>query len=309
MNISEAQIKGRKAKRSQTNNYGYYFITPFVIAFLIFGLYPVVNTIYLSFTDTILMSSKVHFIGLNNFTRLFSDNYFVRAVGNTWLIWLLNFIPQIGIAMLLSVWFTDQRLKIKGVGIWRTLFYLPNLLMPAAVASLFFALFSYYGPVNQFMVRSGLLPQAMQFLQSEPVTRGMVIFIQWWMWFGQTIIILMAGMTSIPVPLYEAAMVDGASSFQMFRRITLPLLKPILVYVFVTSLVGGMQMFDIPYLLTDGKGSPNGSILTSTILMYSKFSSAQGNIGAAASVGLLIFIMTSICSLGIFYLLRDKHAN
>ena len=208
--------------------------------------------------------------------------------------------------MLLSVWFTSTRLRIKGVGIWRAIFFLPNLLMPAAVAALFFSLFSFYGPVNQFMVRAGLLPEAMQFLQDKVVARGLVAFIQWWMWFGQTIIVLMAGMTSIPVSLYEAAMVDGATASQMFWRITAPLLKPILIYIFVTSLVGGMQMFDIPYLLTDGRGSPAGSIMTNNILMYLKFASSKGHIGAASSVGVLVFIMTSIIALGIFYFLREK---
>jgi len=288
------------------NYYGYLFLAPFVIAFLIFGLYPIYNTVALSFTDTTIMSKTSHFVGFKNFERLFADDIFMTAVKNTWLIWILNFIPQLGIAMLLSIWFTNSRLNIKGVGIWRTIFYLPNLLVPAAVAALFFSLFSYYGPVNQFVVRAGFIPEALQFLQDATIVRVLVVFIQWWMWFGQTIIILMAGMTSIPIPLYEAAMVDGATSSQMFNRITLPLLKPILIYVFVTSLVGGMQMFDIPYLLTDGRGSPRSSILTNNILMYLKFSSSKGHIGAASSVGVLIFVMTSLCALAIFYFLRDR---
>ena len=146
----------------------------------------------------------------------------------------------------------------------------------------------------------------MHFLDNVTITRGLVIFIQTWMWFGQTVIIVMAGMTAIPIALYEAAMVDGASSMQMFRRITLPLLKPILIFIFVTSLVGGMQMFDIPFLLTDGRGSPANSIMTNNILMYMKFSSSRGHIGAASSVGVLIFIMTTVCALGIFYFLRDR---
>ena len=282
------------------------FLAPFIIGFLIFGLYPVVNTLTLSFTDTTLMSKSSHFVGIDNFKRLFADVVFMRAVGNTWLIWILNFIPQIGIALLLSVLFTNARLKIKGIGIWRAVFFLPNLLMPAAVAALFNALFAYYGPVNQFMVRAGFLSDAMRYLESVGVTRGLVVFIQWWTWFGQTLIIVMAGMTSIPVQLYEAAMVDGANAWQMFRRITLPLLKPILIFVFVTSLVGGMQMFDIPFLLTDGRGSPASSIQTNNILMYMKFASSKGHIGAASSVGVLVFIMTSICALGIFYFLRDR---
>ena len=300
--MQAASVKNKYKK----NQYGYLFIAPFIIGFLVFGLYPVYNTLALSFTDMTLMSKTSSFIGLKNFTRLFADNVFITAVKNTWLIWILNFIPQIGIAMLISVWFTSSRLKIKAVGIWRAFFFLPNLLMPAAVAALFFSLFSFYGPVNQFLVRSGFLPEAMQFLQNVPITRGLVVFIQWWMWFGQTIIILMAGMTSIPISLYEAAMVDGANGIDMFRRITLPLLKPILIYIFVTSLVGGMQMFDIPFLLTDGRGSPRSSILTNNILMYLKFSSSKGHLGSASSVGVLVFIMTCIVALGIFYFLRDK---
>jgi ABC-type sugar transport system permease subunit len=289
------------------NSTGYLFLLPFVIGFLIFGLYPVYNTLALSFTDTTLMTRNGgNFIGLDNFKRLFADMVFVKAVGNTWLIWILNFIPQIGIAMLLAVLFNNARLNIKAAGVWRSIFYLPNLLMPAAVASLFGSLLGFFGPVNQILVRAGILPEAMRFLESIWIARGMVVFINWWTWFGQTMIVLMAGMTSIPVPLYEAAMVDGASAWQMFTRITLPLLKPILVFIFVTSLVGGMQMFDIPFLLTDGRGSPQSSIQTSNIVMFMKFASSKGHIGAASSVGVVVFIMTTICALGIFYVLRDK---
>lgn len=291
------------------NFYGYLFIAPFVIGFLVFGLYPIYNTFSLSFTDYTLMSRSGEFVGWKNFERLFADDFFITAVKNTWLIWILNFIPQIGVALLLSVWFTNSRLNLKGVGVWRALFFLPNLLMPAVVASLFFALFAYYGPINQLLVRAGLLPEAMHFLEDATIARGLVIFIQWWTWFGQTVIIVMAGMTSIPIPLYEAAMVDGATSSQMFWRITMPLLRPILIYIFVTSLVGGMQMFDIPFLLTDGRGGPTRAILTNNILMYMKFGSSKGHIGAAASVGILIFLMTSICALGIFYFMRERNSS
>ena len=298
-----------RSARLSTNSYGYLFIAPFILGFLIFGLYPVYNTLALSLTDTTLMSREVNYIGLENFERLFADSFFLKAVGNSWLIWTLNFIPQIGIALLLSAWFTNLRLKIRAVGVWRALFFLPNLLMPAAVAALFFSLFSYYGPVNQLMVQAGILSEAMHYLQDVATTRGLVIFIQWWTWFGQTAIILMAGMTAIPIHLYEAAMVDGASSAQMFTRITLPLLKPILIFVFVTSLVGGMQMFDIPFLLTDGRGSPASSIMTNNILMYLKFSSSKGHLAFASSVGVLVFIMTTVCALGIFYVLRERDSG
>jgi multiple sugar transport system permease protein len=288
-------------------NHGYLFVAPFIIGFLLFGLYPVYNTLSLSFTDATLMKADSNFIGLKNFERLFHDKTFVTAITNTWELWIMNFIPQIGIAMLLAVWFTDVRLKIKAGGIWRMLFYMPNLLMPAAIAALYFSLFSYYGPVNQFMVRSGLIPEAIDFLRNKEITRAIVVFIQWWMWYGQTTILLMAAMTSISISLYEAAVIDGAGSLKMFRYITLPLIKPVLIYVLVTSLVGGMQMFDIPMLLTDGRGSPANAILTNNIMMYMRFRSSQGHIGAASTIGVMVFIMTTFVALLIFYLLREKH--
>jgi ABC-type sugar transport system permease subunit len=291
----------------QKNTYGYFFIAPFVIGFLLFGLYPVYNTLSLSFTDTTLMKAHANFIGLANFKRLFADTTFSTAITNTWELWLMNFIPQLGIALLLSVWFTNTMLKIKGGGIWRMLFYMPNLLMSSAIAALFFSLFSFYGPVNQFLVRANLLPEAVDFIRSPAVMRGLVVFIQWWMWFGQTTILLMAAMTSISVSIYEAATIDGANTWQMFSWITLPLIKPVMIYVLVTSLVGGMQMFDIPMLLTDGRGSPANSILTNNIMMYMRFRSSQGHIGAASSVGVMVFIMTTFVALLIFYLLREKH--
>ena len=294
-------------KKIRHDQYGYLFVAPFIIGFLIFGLYPVVNTIVLSFTDRTLMSSTWSFIGLKNFQNLFADSTFVTAITNTWELWLMNFIPQMVIAFLLAIWFTNNRLKLKGVGVWRMIFYMPNLMMASAVAALFFSLFSFYGPVNQVLVRSGFLPEAIDFIRKPAIMRGLVVFIQWWMWFGQTTILLMAAMTAISPSLYEAALVDGAGTFQMFRMITLPLIKPVLIYILVTSLVGGMQIFDIPYLLTDGRGSPGNSILTNTINMYMKFHSSKGHIGAASSVGLVVFLMTSVVALLIFFLLREKH--
>jgi len=294
-------------KKIRHDQYGYLFVAPFIIGFLIFGLYPVVNTIVLSFTDRTLMSSTWSFIGLKNFQNLFADSTFVTAITNTWELWLMNFIPQMVIAFLLAIWFTNNRLKLKGVGVWRMIFYMPNLMMASAVAALFFSLFSFYGPVNQVLVRSGFLPEAIDFIRKPAIMRGLVVFIQWWMWFGQTTILLMAAMTAISPSLYEAALVDGAGTFQMFRMITLPLIKPVLIYILVTSLVGGMQMFDIPYLLTDGRGSPSNSILTNTINMYMKFHSSKGHIGAASAVGLVVFLMTSVVALLIFFLLREKN--
>jgi cellobiose transport system permease protein len=296
----------KRTGRINKNYYGYLFTAPFIIGFLVFSLYPLIYTFYLSLTNMTMMSRSYQVIGLDNFTKLFADKFFLQALGNTWKLWLLNFIPQIGIAMLLAVWFTNNRLKIKFAGVWRTIFYLPNLLMPVTIAVMFFSFFSLYGPVNQFTVRAGFINDAIDFFRSNGRTQSILVFVQWWMWFGSTLIILMAGMTSISPTYYEAAMVDGASTFNMFTKITLPLLKPVLIYTMVTSLVGGMQMFDIPYMLTDGRGSPNGSIMTMNVLMYLKFSSNKGHIGAASSVGVMIFIITCIAALLVIKALSER---
>lgn len=308
--MSENAVKIKKSSsKINKNYYGYIFTAPFIIGFLLFSFYPLIYTFYLSLTNMTMMSKAYNFIGFDNFKKLFDDRFFVQSLGNTWKIWLLNFIPQLGIAMLLAVWFTSNRLKIKYVGFWRTIYYLPNILMPATIAVLFFNFFSFYGPVNQIGVRLGILKDAVDFFRNSGWTVSIVAFIQWWMWFGSTLIILMAGMTSISPSFYESAMVDGANSWQMFRKITLPLLRPVLIYILVTSLVGGMQMFDIPYMLTDGRGSPNGSIMTMNVLMYMKFSSNKGHIGAAASVGVMIFIITCLSAILIIKILSEKKDN
>lgn len=295
-------------KKSNLNKdyYGYIFIAPFIIVFTLFSLYPILNTFYLSFTNAKLMTGlKGDFIGLGNYTLLFQTDSFVNSVKNTWIIWILNFIPQIGFALFLSVMFTNRRLNLKGVGLYKTVFYLPNLLMPATIAAFFSAFLSLYGPVNQFLVTNGILKEAINFLNSGDFAKATVIFIQWWMWFGQTTIVIMAGMTSISPSYYESAMIDGATQTHMFKSITLPLLKPILVYTMVTSLVGGLQMFDIPFLLTNGRGDPEGSIMTLNVLMHLKRTSAQGDIGAAAAVSIMIFIMSSACAYLIFKFLQN----
>lgn len=300
-----------KIKRSSINKdrTGYLFVLPFVAIFLMFGLWPLINTFRLSLTDTMLMSRTYHYTGLKNFSLVFDDPSFGLAMKNTAKIWILNFIPQLGLALLFSVWFTSKRMHLKGIGFFRTIFYLPNILMPAAVAALFASIFNYYGPANQMLVRIGVLPEAMRFFRSSGFTQSLVIYIQWFMWFGQTIIVLMAGMSSISGDFYESAMIDGASSGQMFRKITLPCIRPVMIYTLVTSLVGGMQMFDIPFMLTDGRGAPSGSILTANIFMYLKYSSNKGHIGLASTVGVIVFVITSAIALIIFKALEDPDAK
>ncbi len=278
------------------SRYGYYFVAPFIIIFVIFQLYPIVYTLNLSITDLTGWATEYKYVGLQNFIRLFQSKLFIQSLKNTVIIWGVNFIPQLGIALLLAAWFTDIRMKVKGQGIFKVLFYLPGIITAASIAVLFSSLFRFPdGVINNILVSAGILETPFEFFRSKTATRLLVSFIQFWMFYGSTMIMLIAAILGINPALYEAAMIDGASNKKIFFSITLPLIKPIMLYILVTSLIGGMQMFDIPFLITNrsGSGSPDNAITTVAIFIYNQaFTGGRNfNIASAASVILLGIII------------------
>jgi len=321
---NKPQVKAKKkiaGHETRTNRWGYFFVAPFIIVFCIFNLWPTLYTFLLSFTDLRGLRSDFAFVGGANFVKLIQDPYFWGALGNTFIIWTVNFIPQLGLALLLSIWLSDVRLNLAGKGLFRAIIYMPNLLTAVSVALLFRSIFGYNAhvtsPANQFLRSLGIedtvmydgtaVKEAFNFFRSVAFSRGLVSFIQWWMWYGYTMIILMAGITTISPSLYESAVIDGANSRQTTWYITLPLLRPIMLYILVTSAIGGMQMFDIPFLLTDMMGAPNYKIRTTTVYQYNIAFTRGANdyaYGAAISIG--IFIVTIILALIIFFFLQDR---
>ena len=298
-------------RKSSVNkdHWGLFFIAPFVIIFLVFTLYPIANTFWMAFTDSNLVhpGMRGEFIGLGNFEMLWNSTMFRTAVSNTWLIWLSNFIPQMILALFLAAMFTSTTFKLKGTGFFKAMYYLPNLMMPVTIAALFSMYLDLHGPVNQFLVgTTGWMTEPRDFLIHIFDTRFTVIFLQTWLWFGQTAIVLVAGMTSISPSFYESALVDGASQVKMFFYITLPLLKPVLLFVLVTSLAGGMQMFEIPLLLTGDSGPPQNSVLTVNMFMNNVRRFPAGMIGYAASVSVTLFFMSSFITLILFRLFRES---
>lgn len=293
------------AKIKDMNKFGYYFIAPFFLVFAIFNLYPTLNTIYLSFYNIAGFQTEGTFVGLMNYTNLLKNSLFLQAVKNTLVLWTMNFIPQLFISMILAYWFTNARLKLKGQTFFKSAFYLPNIITAASVAVIFYALFSYpKGPINLLLMNLGVLEAPYDFFRNVAFTRGLVSFIQFWMWYGQTAIVLVSGILSIDASLYEAAEVDGATPWQSFRKITLPLLKPITLYVLITSLVGGLQMFDIPLLLTNG--GPNGSVETVMTYIYKQAFQGGRNISIAAASSIYLLLMTVGLSIVIFMVIRDR---
>jgi hypothetical protein len=298
-----------KSKIVRYNKWGYIFLIPFVLVYVIFQLIPLVSTIYNSFFENYrvgLMQVGPTWVGLENYKTIFSDVRLLKYTANTLIMWVIGFIPQIIVSLLLGQWFSDVRLKLKGSRFFKTVIYLPNLIMASAFSMLFFALFSDVGPINAILIKMGIATQEnpVRFFSNVWATRGLVGFMNFLMWFGNTTIILMAGIMGIDTSLFEAAEVDGASSWQRFYRITLPLLKPILIYVIITSMIGGIQMFDVPQILTNGSGAPAES--TKTLIMYLNQHLYSKNYGLGGALSVFLFIITAILSLIIYSVMYRK---
>lgn len=307
MEMTKSAPRLRRKKGVRYAKWGYLFILPFFLTYCIFSLAPQILTIYNSFFENYregLEQVGPRFVGFQNYVKLFTPDKngsisILRFAGNTLIMWIEGAIPQILIALLLSVFFTSYRLKIKGQQFFKTVIYMPNLIMASAFSMLFFTLFSNVGPVNQLIVALGWSDEVIPFFDKQVTVRGLVATMNFLMWFGNTTILLMAGIMGIDQNLFEAANIDGANSLQMFFRVTLPLLMPVLVYTIITALIGGLQMFDVPQVLTNGAGTPNRS--STTLIMYlNNFLKTSKNYGMAGAVSVIIFLITGLLSILVF---------
>ena len=293
--------KNNNHKAVSYNKWGYIFLIPFVVVYLIFQLVPLITTIYNSFFENYrsgLTQVGPNFVGFANYAKLFQGGEIWVYFQNTMIMWIMGFIPQILVSLLLGAWFSNPSLRLKGQRFFKTVIYLPNLIMASAFAMLFFTLFADGGPINAMLVHAGILKHAYAFFSHKWSARTLVALLNFLMWFGNTTILLMAGIMGIDPSLYEAAEVDGATSSQIFRKITLPLLRPILIYVMITSLIGGMQMFDVPQILTNGTGDPMRS--TMTLIMYLNKHLFSKNYGMGGALSVFLFIITGLLSLIVF---------
>ena len=255
----------QKNKTISYAKYGYLFSLPFVIAYLIFHLYPTIYTAVLGFTDCKgLGNTNWHFLKddiWKNFRTILNNATFKTSLKNTVTLWIMNFIPQITLALLLTAWFTSKRNVIKGQGFFKVIFYMPNIITAATVAILFNVLFGYpKGPVNDILVSLGLRQDPFYFTNSATASRWIIAFIQFWMWYGYTMIILISGVLGINPEIYEAAEIDGANDWQTFWQITIPNIRTILTYTLITSMIGGLNMYDMSKMFNNG--NPNNSTLT-----------------------------------------------
>ena len=267
---------GEKKKKGSISyaKWGYIFIAPFFIIFAVFQLIPLASTIYYSFFEYYRSGLKIigpNFVGLKNYITLFA---------------------------------TDLRLKLKGQTVFKTVIYMPNLIMASAFAMLFFALFSDNGPVNAVLLSMGWIKEPISFLNTVWGNRGLIGLMNFLMWFGNTTIMLMAAIMGVDPTLYEAAELDGCTPNQMFWKITIPLIRPILVYVMITSMIGGLQMFDVPQILTNGKGGPDRT--STTMIMYLNNHLFSKNYGMAGAVSVVLFLVCAVLCVVVYFSLTKE---
>lgn len=311
------QATGKKRKSVSYAKYGYIFIAPFFIVYAFFMVYPLINTFRLSLFGN--GANAEVFVGLQNFQYLLFggadraanaiQDRFMSSMGNTLILWVGNFVVQIILSLLLAVWFSDVRIKIKGTGFFKIIMYLPNIITASSVAGMFLLLFgnSKYGAINSLLINWDAIVEPIKFINNAWSSRILVMLIQSWMWFGNTMLLLLSGIFGIDPSIYEAAEIDGSSGANTFFRITMPILKPIFIYVFITSMIGGLQMFDIPYLLHEGR-TIRPSLETGAVFIYDNFHQASPNYGYSAAASVILFIITAALGMIIYKFNTDSTA-
>lgn len=299
--MSSAKIKRRSVSYAK---WGYLFLAPFFIAFLLFNFWPLIQTFYYSFIEQYRDGLDVigpRFAGLTNYKNLFADGAksdILIYLKNTAILWVVGFIPQLFFSLLLAKWFTDLRLKLKATGFFKVVIYMPNVIMAASMALLFFTIFDDNGPINALMVKWHWIDTYFRFFSSIWGTRGIIAGINFIMWYGNTTILLMAAIMGVDASLYESAQIDGASPSKIFFKITMPLIRPIMVFVVITSMLGGIQMFDVPNVMTQSRGDPMRSSMT--LIMYLNNKMTSFNVGPAGAISVFILAVSIILSIIVF---------
>lgn len=283
-------MKTKKRINYRREKNGYFFIAPYFICFGLFSLYPILYTLSLSFVEWDGFTQKVP-VGLANYQRLLADEVFWRSIGTTLLIALISTSLQMTFGLLLA-FLLNQR-WIRGSEIFKTVYYFPNLVTAVSLEVLFSLLFDWQsGGANKILLALKILEEPYNWKGSAFWSRVIVILIIFWQYFGYYTIIFTAGIKGISSELLEAASIDGASGGKIFFKIVLPLLRPIIVFACVTSIIGGLQIFDIPYTFGGVEGNPGKALFTMSMFMFrTTFKNNNFGYGAAISQGIFIIIV------------------
>ncbi|MGM7721564.1 carbohydrate ABC transporter permease [Metabacillus sp. Hm71] len=301
----QKKSRGQLSQRTKDHISGYLYISPFFILFGIFGVFPLVYTAFISFHDWNILGGK-EFIGINNYAVLFSDPVFWISIRNTFSIWILSTLPQLFIALVLA--FILNQAFIKGKQFFRLSIFLPNITSIVAVAIIFSSIFGeQYGILNYLLSLIGIDP--INWKGSTLATHIAIASMVMWRWTGYNAIIYLAALQSIPKDLYEAATIDGASKTQQFFHITIPMIRPMIIFTVILSTIGGLQIFAEPLMFSGLGGGAMEQGLTITLYLYEE-AFVRDSFGYASSIAWVLFLIIVLFSLfNLFLTNRIKSAD
>lgn len=292
-----AQDRRTRLREIKRNRWAYVFISPFYLLYAVFGMFPLLYGLWLSFHswDGI---SPMEWVGFENYTSLLVDDVWWQTIYNTIWLFFAGTIPQLCLAFLLA--FIINSPYIKGKDLFRAAYFMPIVASGVAVGLIFISLFGErYGMINYVLSFFGF--KKVDWLGTALWLKPSIALVTIWQWTGYTMIIFLAGLQSINQELYEAARVDGAQTRDIFFHITLPLMRPVILFQVILSIIGAMQTFDIPVMLAGGTQSsaPGGTgragLVAQVLLYWTAFKYTQ--FGYAAAMAFVLFILIVAFSL------------
>ncbi|MDQ0457765.1 lactose/L-arabinose transport system permease protein [Rhizobium paknamense] len=292
--------RGGLARQYQMS--GWLFTAPALLLIGIFLVYPIIRSLVLSFYSGRGMMQK--FAGADNILRLSNDPVFLKALGNTMIFFIVQVPIMITLAILLAAALNNPRLRF--VGFFRTAIFLPCVSSLVAYSVLFKSMFSVDGVVNNTLMSLGLMAEPIGWLTDPFWAKVLIIIAITWRWTGYNMIFYLAAMQNIDRSIYEAATVDGVPSWRRFLHLTVPMLKPVILFTTITSTIGTLQLFDEVYNLTAGIGGPANSTLTLSLYIYNLTFRYMPSFGYAATVSYVIVVLVALLSLFQFYAAREK---
>jgi cellobiose transport system permease protein len=278
----------------------YLAVAPFYLLFLVFGLFPIGFSIFLSFQNWDGIG-EMQFVGLAQYQYLLGDTRFWNAVGNTFIIWFISTIPMLFLALVLA-FLLHQNIRFKGF--LRVAYFLPNVTSMVAMAIVFGSIFSdSFGIVNSAL--AALRLDQVPWLSSSWGIKVTIAVMVIWRFTGYNAIIYMAGLQAIPTDLYDAAKVDGANGWRIFRSVTVPMLRPVILFTVITSTIGGLSLFTEPQVLLGDGGGVDEAGMTIVLYQYNQ-AFTQFDFGYGSAIAWALFVIASVFALINWRLIRER---
>jgi arabinosaccharide transport system permease protein len=272
------------------------FLLPFMIVFVVFRLWPLLQAVEMSFQDVQALQGN-DWVGLDNYTAIFDNPRFMTAMSNTFVYTIMTLIILIPLPLALSA-LLDRGRTYKPM-VWRISLFIPALASLVVTSFIFRVILAEDGLLNSALMALGLSPQ--EWLSSASLAIPALLIIATWRWVGVNMLYFNSGLVNISRELYEAAAIDGARGLQTFRHITVPLLRPTIIFVLIISVIGGFQLFVEPFLLWPGGNSPQSSGLSMALLIY-RTAFTNFKFGEAAAMGMVLAFVILVVVIVVFRL-------